>query len=104
MRNTDNAAMATICQTIEENLLQHKCEPNCPCKNPPVCPPGCPCRKESRRASTRLFFNALGILVAVLATYMIVTSDSKLYLVFWISYSILRRMMVKNKRGHAKAA
>ncbi|CAG4937889.1 unnamed protein product [Parnassius apollo] len=92
--------MATICETIEETLSQDKCKPNCPCKKLPLCPPGCSCKEDNKQtAALRLVFNALGILVALLATYMIITTDSKLYLVFWICYSVLRRMMLKTKSG-----
>ncbi|CAK1589210.1 unnamed protein product [Parnassius mnemosyne] len=96
--------MATICETIEETLSQHKCKPNCSCKKLPLCPTGCSCMEDNKQTTAlRLVFNALGILVAIIATYMIVTTDSKLYLVFWICYSVLRRMMLKTKAGASVA-
>ncbi|XP_075982411.1 uncharacterized protein LOC142980735 [Anticarsia gemmatalis] len=106
--------MATITQTVEEflpvtltkQLTPPKTKMNLPSKKqelPPQtlgCPPDCSCKKTSPYKPMNLFFNAIGIIVALIATYMIVTSNSNLYLVFWVCYSVLRRLA--KPRVHAK--
>lgn len=73
------------------------------------CPVDCPCKtkKESRyEKPMRLMFNAIGILVALVATYLIVTTDSNIYIIFWVCYSILRRMSKSRlsvSSSHAKS-
>ncbi|RVE49677.1 hypothetical protein evm_005652 [Chilo suppressalis] len=85
-----------------EETLSLECHPVCPCRNA-SCPPGCSCKTDiANNRTLALIFNALGILVAILATYMIINTDSKLYLVFWICYSVLRRMMLRSKE-HLKS-
>lgn len=66
------------------------------------CPADCPCKeKPAKSKPMALFFNAIGILIALMATYMIVTTDSNIYLIFWVAYSILRRLT--RSRSHAKS-
>ncbi|XP_073954523.1 uncharacterized protein isoform X2 [Choristoneura fumiferana] len=66
-----------------------------------LCPPDCPCRRtpETVKSSIRLqiFFNVLGIFFALFAIYLMVTTNSNLYLIFWICFSVLRRMMGKTR-------
>lgn len=69
----------------------------------PTCPMDCPCRKQNTKSSyIPLLFNALGIIIALFATYLLITTDSKLYLIFWICYSVLRRVMAKTKSSELK--
>ncbi|CAG4960895.1 unnamed protein product [Colias eurytheme] len=81
--------MSTICDTMSES---HSIQP---CEAQPV---ECLCKKKKSSNRMQLVFNAVGIMVAVLATYMIINTDSKLYIIFWICYSVLRRLMVKSRR------
>ncbi|CAK1542705.1 unnamed protein product [Leptosia nina] len=84
--------MNRVCQTIPEVE-----EP----RGDSTQPTSYPYKKKDPSKRMRLIFNALGIVIAVLATYMIVSTDSKLYVIFWLCYSVLRRLMVKS-RSHLK--
>ncbi|KAJ0172737.1 hypothetical protein K1T71_011876 [Dendrolimus kikuchii] len=100
--------MCTVTETVEEPTSQHESKPNhvpesTKLKNADACPLDCPYRKQNKYTKpVQIIFNAIGILVAILATYLIISTDSKLYLVFWICYSVLRRMMLKSKNALAK--
>ncbi|XP_047998715.1 uncharacterized protein LOC125236072 [Leguminivora glycinivorella] len=97
-----------MCQTVKESVHKQqyadtqksqpktKMEPVKLEKTVEICPLDCPCRQKTS-SYLPLLFNILGILFAVFATYMMITTDSNLYLIFWICYSVLRRMMGKNK-------
>lgn len=81
-------------------ILEPECPQDCPCRT--TCPPGCPCKTRSSKTS-QMFFYAAGVVVAILAMYLIVSTDSKVYLVFWVVYSVLRRMILKSKKVSLKA-
>lgn len=98
-------------KTQFKQTMSPKTQPKLPPKNtqdlPPQalgCPPDCPCKTEKKSIYTRpmqLLFNAISILVALIATYLIVTTDSNIYLIFWVAYSVLRRL--SKSRSHAKS-
>ncbi|VVD02311.1 unnamed protein product [Leptidea sinapis] len=92
--------MATICAGVQGNHQPTTC---------PICNITDEKASKPKTKNRNLIFNAVGILIAVLATYMIISTDSKLYIVFWIFYSVLRRLMVKTNAmkstcGGGKAA
>ncbi|KAG7304990.1 hypothetical protein JYU34_010425 [Plutella xylostella] len=88
-----------MCQTTEAILSQHEIlrRPH-KTPNPAECPQ---CSQAKSAFWLQVLFTILGVLVAVSAAYLMVATDSRLYLVFWIAYSVLRRMM--KKKTHVKA-
>ncbi|XP_047027890.1 uncharacterized protein LOC124635974 [Helicoverpa zea] len=108
--------MATITQTVQEYLPKTQIKQiTSPRTKPQLqktkhepqalgCPVDCPCKTKKESVFARpmaLLFNAIGILVALIATYMIVTTNSNIYLVFWVAYSVLRRL--SKSRSHIKS-
>ncbi|PZC80107.1 hypothetical protein B5X24_HaOG215329 [Helicoverpa armigera] len=108
--------MATITQTVQEYLpktqikqIMSRTKPTLPQKTKQEpqalgCPADCPCKTKKESVFARpmsLLLNAIGILVALIATYMIVTTNSNIYLVFWVAYSVLRRL--SKSRSHVKS-
>ncbi|KAG6459739.1 hypothetical protein O3G_MSEX011573 [Manduca sexta] len=100
--------MATITQTVEEFVTKHEKTLEIEMKPKKVtfakntCPADCSCRVKNTKTPLQIMFNAIGIIIAILATYLIVSTDSKLYLVFWVGYSILRKMMKKKNEKTLK--
>lgn len=93
--------------TLTKEITLSKTKMNLPSKSktdlPPQalgCPPDCSCKKNTSRKGTQILFNAIGIIVALIATYLIVTTNSNIYLVFWVAYSVLRRL--SKSRVHVK--
>ncbi|KAF9802915.1 hypothetical protein SFRURICE_015512 [Spodoptera frugiperda] len=113
--------MATITQTqtqtVEEflpktqmkQILSPKTKASAKTKQEPQalgCPEDCPCKinaQKTQRRPLQLLFNVIGIIVALVATYLIVTTDSNIYLIFWICYSVLRRLTKSKSRSHVKS-
>ncbi|KAF9422117.1 hypothetical protein HW555_002138 [Spodoptera exigua] len=110
--------MATITQTVQEFLPKNQIEQILPPKTKGIqqkskqepqalgCPEDCPCKMNVQKPQKRplqLLFNLIGIIVALVATYLIVTTDSNMYLIFWICYSVLRRLTKSKSRSRVKS-
>ncbi|XP_059046718.1 uncharacterized protein LOC131842204 [Achroia grisella] len=94
---THPAMMATICETVEESILKPECkEDSATCNKLPNAI--CYRKHNNYNNAIKVILNVLGIIVAILASYMIINTDSKLYIIFWLCYSVLRRMMLKSKK------
>lgn len=95
-----------------KQIMTPKTKPNLPPKTKQEpqalgCPVDCPCKTQKENTyekPMKLMFNAIGIIVALIATYLIVTTDSNIYIVFWVAYSILRRLSKSRlATSHAKS-
>ncbi|OWR51293.1 hypothetical protein KGM_205988 [Danaus plexippus plexippus] len=89
-----NLDLKSVRFIVETKSIEDECNSNCDCRK--LCTLAC-CIKPTGYSPLRLIVTAIGILVAIFATYLIVSTDSNLYIVFWVCYSVLRRLMTKSK-------
>ncbi|GBP77895.1 hypothetical protein EVAR_54278_1 [Eumeta japonica] len=57
-----------------------------------------PLAPEKSNYLFRVVFTIIGLLVSAYASYVIITTNSNLYLVLWVCYSVVRRLMRGNKK------
>jgi hypothetical protein len=70
---------------------------------PPVGHPGYLLNSKSYNYNARaVFFNVLGIIFAIFVAYFIISTDSNIYLLIWVCYSVLRKMIGKSRTAHLK--
>lgn len=55
----------------------------------------CACKETYDKSGFYTICTVIGILVAILSSYVLITTNSNLFLIFWITYSILRKIYRK---------